>query len=80
MVRALASQYRGWRLRRLRLRACYLEEKLELYRRYPHNLGFEGLERVAAEERKLRRVLFTIGLIELRERLSSPNSPPVRVV
>lgn len=62
-------------MRRLRMQASYLEEKLELYRRFPHNLGFEGLQRIAREERRLRRLQFAIGLIELQLRFSGPNRP-----
>ncbi len=70
MIRAF-GRFRRWRIGRLRRRVHFLEEKLELYRRFAHQVGFETLERIASEERKLRRLQFAIGLHELRERVAS---------
>ncbi len=74
---------RWWLLRRHKLlqrKIAYLDAKLALYKHFPHHLGFDDLERMAKEKRRLKKLRFDIGVLELQLRFVVGRAPPARTV
>ncbi len=71
-----------WQRRHIRLSAQVelLRAQCALYERYPQHLDFADLQKMAKQKRRLKKLLFELGLIELQLRFIKGTPPQAHLI